>query len=55
MTGTERLAVFSLEALPAQVRNTPQTLEIILASAAVAWVSKLSAEQIRAGLASYVF
>jgi cyanophycin synthetase len=55
MTGTERLAVFSLEALPAQVRNTPQTLEIILASAAVVWVSKLSAEQIRAGLASYVF
>jgi hypothetical protein len=55
MTNAERLAVFSLETLSPHIRQTPQTLDTILASAAAAWVSKLSVEQIRAGLTSYVF
>ncbi len=55
ITGAERIAIFSLDALSPQARNAPQTLETILASAAAAWVSKLSVEQIRAGLTSYVF
>ena len=55
ITGAEHLTLLSLDTLPSKLRNSPQTLETILASAAAAWVSKLSVEQIRAGLTSYVF
>ena len=55
ITGTERFRLLSLDALPSKLRNTPQTLETILASAAAAWVSKLSIEQIRTGLTTYKF
>ncbi len=55
INGTQRIPVFSLESLSPQARSTPQTLEIILASAAAAWVSKLSIEQIRTGLTTYAF
>lgn len=55
INGTQRIPVFSLESLSPQARSTPQTLETILASAAAAWVSKLSIEQIRTGLTTYAF
>lgn len=55
ITGTENLTLLSLDALPPKLRNAPQMLETILASAAAAWVSKLSIEQIRTGLTTYAF
>ncbi len=55
ITGAEHLALLSLHALPPKLRSTPQTIETILASAAAAWASKLSIEQIRTGLTTYKF
>lgn len=53
--GAQRTEVFSLEELAPQLRNEPRILESILAAAAAAWVSKVSTDQIRAGLSSYSF
>lgn len=53
--GARRTEVFSLEELAPQLRNEPRILESILAAAAAAWVSKVSTDQIRAGLSSYSF
>ncbi|MEY3740617.1 MAG: cyanophycin synthetase, partial [Pseudomonadota bacterium] len=53
--GAHRTEVFSLERLAPQLRNEPRILESILAAAAAAWVSKVSTDQIRAGLSSYSF
>ena len=53
--GAQRTEVFSLEELAPQLRNEPRILESILAAAAAAWVSKVSTNQIRAGLSSYSF
>lgn len=53
--GAQRTEVFSLEERAPQLRNEPRILESILAAAAAAWVSKVSTDQIRAGLSSYSF
>ena len=53
--GAQRTEVFSLEELAPELRNEPRILESILAAAAAAWVSKVSTDQIRAGLSSYSF
>lgn len=53
--GAERIRLLSLDALPPELRNAPQTIETILASAAAAWASKLSIEQIRTGLTTYQY
>ncbi len=53
--GAQRTEVYSLEEPAPQLRNEPRILESILAAAAAAWVSKVSTDQIRAGLSSYSF
>lgn len=53
--GAQRTEVFSIEGLAPQLRNELRTRESILAAAAAAWVSKVSTDQIRAGLSSYSF
>jgi cyanophycin synthetase len=53
--GEERLEVFSLEALAPDLRKSPQILETLLAASAAAWVSNISAEQIRSGLTTFAY